>query len=141
MIEPDVSEREEQVTRVGADGSGASTVTRTTSTVTPLAFRLKSAVWLAAGVVDAVMALDFIFKLLASANVGFVGFISGVAGALAVPFSGVITTSVSTGHYTYWPDVAGIVVYTIAAGIVVALVGIMAARRPPRTDGPGTATR
>ncbi|MGH7643801.1 MAG: hypothetical protein ACRENX_12470 [Candidatus Dormibacteria bacterium] len=137
MIEPEVSERVEQVIRVGPDGTGARTVTRTTSTVSPMAFRLKSTVWLAAGVVDAVMALDFIFKLVASANVGFVGFISGVAGALSVPFSGVITTSVSTGHYTYWPDVAGIVVYTIAAGIVVALVGIMAAHRPPRAEGPG----
>lgn len=138
MIEPEVSEREEAVTRVGPDGSGARTVTRTTTTVTPMAFRVKSAVWLAVGVVDVIMALDFIFKLLASANVGFVGFISGVAGALAAPFSGVLTASVSTGHYAYWADVAGIVVYTIAAGIVVALVGIMAARRPPRTEGQGS---
>ena len=140
MIEPEVSEREEAVTRVGPDGAGARTVTRTTTTVTPMAFRLKSIVWLAAGVVDAIMALDFIFKLLASANVGFVGFISGVAGALSAPFSGVITSSVSTGHYAYWPDVTGVVIYTIAAGIVVALVGIMAARRPPSMDGRGTAS-
>jgi hypothetical protein len=139
MIEPEVSEREEAVTRVGPDGGGARTVTRTTSTVMPMGFRIKSGVWLAAGVVDVIMALDFIFKLLASANVGFVGFISGVAGALSAPFSGVLTSTVSTGHYTYFPDVAGIVVYTIAAGIVVALVGIMAARRPPSTDGRGTA--
>ncbi|MGC2192851.1 MAG: hypothetical protein WA751_11030 [Candidatus Dormiibacterota bacterium] len=139
MIEPEVSEREEAVTRIGPDGGGARTVTRTTSTVMPMAFRVKSGVWLAAGVVDVIMALDFVFKLLASANVGFVGFISGVAGALSTPFSGVLTSSVSTGHYTYFPDVAGIVVYTIAAGIVVALVGIVAARRPPSTDGRGAA--
>ena len=139
MIEQDVSEREQAVTRVGPDGSGDRTVTRTSSTVTPVAFRIKSAVWLAAGVVDAIMALDFIFKLLASADVGFIAFISGLAAPLSAPFRGVLTSSVSTGHYAYWADVAGIVIYTIAAGIVVALIGIMAAHRPPRSDGQGSA--
>lgn len=137
MIEPEVSEREDAVTRVGPDGTGERTVTRTSSTVAPLGFRAKSTVWLAVGIVDAILALDFIFKLLGSANVGFVGFISSVGGALAAPFRGVFTSSVSTGHYTYWPDVAGIVVYLIAAFIVVALIGIMAARRPPHSDRSG----
>jgi len=135
MLEPEVSEREQAVTRVGPDGTGERTVTRTTSTVAPMAFRIKSAVWLAVGVVDVILALDFVFKLLASASVGFVGFISGVAGALSAPFSGVITSSVSTGHYAYWADVAGMVIYLVLAVIVVALVGIMAARRPPHADG------
>ena len=136
MIEPEVSEREEAVPRVGPSGYGERTVTRTTSTVTPMGFRLKSTVWLAVGIVDVVMALDFIFKLVASANVGFVGFIYSVAGALSSPFRGVLTSSVSTGRYAYWPDVVGIVVYLIAAGIVVGLIGIMAARRPPSSTTP-----
>ncbi|HEY6538509.1 MAG TPA: hypothetical protein VI138_05640 [Candidatus Dormibacteraeota bacterium] len=132
MIEPEVSEREEAVTRVGPEGSGERTVTRTTSTVAPIGFRLKSTVWLAVGIVDAVLALDFIFKLLAAANVGFVGFIATVAAALAAPFRGVLASSVSTGHYAYWPDVVGIVVYLVAAAIVVSLIGIMATPRPRR---------
>jgi hypothetical protein len=136
MIDPEVSEREEAVTRVGPSGSGERTVTRTTSTVAPMGFRLKSTVWLAVGVVDVILALDFIFKLLASANVGFVGFISSVAGALSSPFRGVLTSSVSTGHYAYWADVVGIVVYLVAAGVVVGLIGIMSARRPPSSSGP-----
>lgn len=134
MIEPERSEREEAVTRTGPDGTGERTVTRTSSTVAPMGFRAKSTVWLAVGIVDVILALDFIFKLLASANVGFVGFISSVAGALAAPFQGVLATTATSGHYTYWPDVAGIVVYFIAAWIVVALIGIMAARRPPNSD-------
>ena len=134
MSDPEVNEREETVTRVGPSGSSEQTVTRTTGTVAPMAARAKSTVWLAVGVVDVVLALDFVFKLLASAAVGFVGFIASVAAALAAPFRGVLATSVATGRYANWPDVVAIVVYLIAAWIVVSLVGIMAGRRPTQTD-------
>ena len=134
MSDPEVNEREETVTRVGPSGSSEQTVTRTTGPVAPMASRAKSTVWLAVGVVDVVLALDFVFKLLASAAVGFVGFIASVAAALAAPFRGVLATSVATGRYANWPDVVAIVVYLIAAWIVVSLVGIMAGRRPTQTD-------
>jgi hypothetical protein len=134
MSDPEVSEREETVTRVGSTGSGKQTVTRTTGSVAPMASRAKSTVWLAVGVVDLVLALDFVFKLLASTAVGFVGFIASVATALAAPFRGVMATSVTTGHYASWPNVVGIVVYLIAAWIVVSLIGITATRRPPQPD-------
>jgi energy-coupling factor transporter ATP-binding protein EcfA2 len=134
MSDPEVSEREETVTRVGSTGSGKQTVTRTTGSVAPMASRAKSTVWLAVGVVDLVLALDFVFKLLASTAVGFVGFIASVATALAAPFRGVMATSVTTGHYANWPNVVGIVVYLIAAWIVVSLIGITATRRPPQPD-------
>jgi hypothetical protein len=134
MSDPEVNEREETVARVGPTGSGEQTVTRTTGTVAPMASRAKSAVWLAVGVVDVVLALDFVFKLLASTAVGFVGFIASVAAALAAPFRGVLTSSVATGHYAHWRDVVAILVYLIAAWIVVSLIGIMAGRRPTQTD-------
>lgn len=133
MIAPEVTEQEQTVTRVDSGGSGERTTTRTTGTVTPMTFRLKSAVWLAVGVVDVILALDFVFKMLASANVGFVGFISTVAGSLSVPFKGVLATAVPSGHYAYWPDVVGMVVYLIAAWIVVSLIGLTAGRRPTQT--------
>jgi hypothetical protein len=135
MIAPEVSEQERTATRVDPAGNGEQTTTRTTATVTPVGSRLQSAVWLAVGIVGVILALDFVFKLLASANVGFVGFISGVAAYLSAPFGGVFATSVSTGHYTYWPDVVGIVVYLIAAWIVVSLIGIMVGRRSPQRSG------
>jgi uncharacterized protein involved in cysteine biosynthesis len=56
-----------------------------------------TAVWLAVGVVDVILALDFVFKLVAAANVGFLGFISMVAGSLAAPFRGVLASSVRDG--------------------------------------------
>jgi hypothetical protein len=79
--------------------------------------------------VDVIGALDFVFKLLGSVNVGFVSFIATIAGSLAAPFRGVLTSSVPTGHYFYWPDVVAIVVFLIAAWIVVSLIGITAGRR------------
>jgi hypothetical protein len=134
MVDPDVSEQERTATRVDSAGNAEQTTTRTTGTVTSVASRLQSLVWLAVGVVDVILALDFVFKLVAAANVGFVGFISMVAGSLAAPFRGVLASSVPSGHYAYWPDVVGIVVYLIAAWIVVSLIGIMAGRRSSQTN-------
>jgi hypothetical protein len=130
MITPEVDERQQTVTRVDPAGNGEQTITRTTGTVSPMGLRMKSAVWLVVGVVDVVLALDFVFKIIAAANVGFVGFVSTVAASLAAPFQGVSASSVANGHSAYWPDVVGIAVYLIAAWILVSLIGIVAARRP-----------
>jgi len=136
MIAPEVSEQERTATRVDPAGNGEQTTSRTTATVTPIGSRLQSAVWLAVGIVDVILALDFVFKLLAAANVGFVGFITSVAGPLSAPFRGVLASSVpSGGHYFYWPDVVAVVVYVIAAWIVVSLIRIMAGRRTPQRSG------
>ncbi len=135
MIEPEVSEEERTATRVNADGGGVQTTTRTTATVTPVASRLQSAVWLAVGVVDVILALDFVFKLLATVNVGFVAFVTSVAGALSAPFRGVLASSVPSGHYFYWPDVLAAVVYVIAAWVLVSLVHITAGRRSIQRTG------
>ena len=139
MMEPGVEEREETVTTTGPAQSGQQTVTRTSSTVAPPGLRLRNLVWLAAAVVNAILALDFLFKIAGSADVGFVSFIWSIASPLSAPFRGVLASTVSTGHYAYWPDIAGIVVYSIAAWIVVGLIGIMAAPRPTRSDHSGGA--
>lgn len=73
-------------------------------------------VWLAAGVVAAILALDFVSKL--------------IAAALAAPFHGVLATTVTSGaHVAYWPNVVEIVVYGLAAWVVVRLVGTSNAPR------------
>ena len=135
MIKPEETEQERTVTRVDPAGNGEQTTTRATATVTPMSSRLQSAVWLVVGVVDVILALDFVFKLLAAANVGFVGFITGVAGSLNAPFRGVLATSAPSGHYFDWPDVVAVVVYSIAALVVVSLIRILAGRRSPQTSG------
>jgi hypothetical protein len=128
MIAPEVSEQERTATYVDPAGNAGQTTTRSSRVVTPVGSRLQSTVWLAVGIVDLILALDFVFKLLAAANVGFVGFITMVAGSLAAPFRGVLASSVPSGHYFYWPDVLAIVVFLIAAWIVVSLIGITTGR-------------
>jgi len=135
MIAPEVSEQERTATRVDPAGNGEQTRTRTVATVTPVGSRLQSAVWLVVGIVDVILALDFAFRLLAAANIGFVGFIASVAGSLSAPFRGVLASSVPSGHYFYWPDVVAVVVYVIAAWIVVSLIRVMAGRRTPQRSG------
>ncbi len=128
MIEPGAPQQEQTVTEVSETPTGTrqATYTKRTPTVTP-AFRSRQFVWLAAGVVDAVLALDFLFKIIGANPIGFVSFIGGVASALSAPFRGILSTSVTAGaHVAYWPDVVAIVVYGIAAWIVVALIGIAA---------------
>jgi hypothetical protein len=135
VIETEGSEQERTVTRRDPAGNGEPTTTHRTATVTPLGSRIQSAVWLVVGIVDVALALDFVFKLLAAANVGFVGFISDVAGSLSAPFRGVLATSAPSGHYFAWPDVVAVVVYSIAALVVVILIRILAGRRSPQTSG------
>lgn len=119
------------MTRVSREpGERRETTYRTSSAVTTPGFQLRQLVWLAAGVVDAIVALDFIFKLIGASSVGFVAFIASLAAALSAPFRGVMATNVNAAsHVAYWPDVVAIVVYTLAAWIVVALIGIAARPR------------
>lgn len=131
MIDPEAPREEQTTTRVSrAPGEQEETTFHSTTPVTTPAFQARQLIWLAAGVVDAILVLDFVFKVIGAGSVGFVAFIANLATALSAPFHGVLATSLSgAGHVAYWPDLAGIVVYSIAAWIVVALVGIAAAPR------------
>ena len=132
MIDQNAPHEETTVTQVSQEPGERQEVTYRSSTpVATSGFRARQLVWLAAGVVDAILALDFLFKLIGASSVGFVSFIGGMATGLSAPFRGVLATSVTAGaHVAYRPDVVGIVVYTMAAWIVVALVNIALAPRP-----------
>ncbi len=131
MKDPRDPTKEETVTRVSeSPGERQETTYRTAGTVATAGSRLSQLVWLAAGVVAAILALDFVFKLIAAGAVGFVSFIADIAAALAAPFHGVLATTVTSGaHVAYWPNVVAIVVYGLAAWVVVRLVGISTAPR------------
>ncbi|MGH7641032.1 MAG: hypothetical protein ACREN7_07230 [Candidatus Dormibacteria bacterium] len=137
MIQPEVSERQEEETRTASDGSERRTVVRTRTTAATMGQRVTSAIWLAALIVDVILALDFIFRILGAAQVGFVAFIAGIASRLSIPFQGVVATTVGSGRLAYWPDVVGIVVYSILAAIAVGIVAILIGRSRPRTDAGG----
>jgi len=82
-------------------------------------------VGLAAGIVSLFLAFDFIFHAAGAANVGFGAFIFTVGEALAAPFAGIFKTTYTTpGTLIIWADALAIVVYAIAAVIVVKVVSM-----------------
>jgi hypothetical protein len=109
--------------------------TRRTSTSSwsgrPLAARI---VGLAAGIVFILLGFDFIFHAAGAADVGFGAFIYGIGGALAAPFAGIFRTSLTApGTLIVWADVLAVVVYAIAAAIVVKVVSMGADQRARRS--------
>ena len=87
-------------------------------------------VWWIAGVMDAILAFDFIFRAASAANVGFVSFIYAIADPLAAPFDAIFGTSVSRGVYVIrWGDLVAMAVYTLIALAIARLIGILARDR------------
>lgn len=96
----------------------------------PVGFRLVQLVWLIVGVVDAILALHFIFRAVGANNTGFAHYIYRLGSSLAAPFEGIFTNTVAKGTTViHWADLLAIVVYTIAAWIVAKLVRILATPR------------
>ena len=97
----------------------------------PLAAR---AVGLAAGIVVIFLAFDFIFHAAGAANVGFGAFVYSIGGALAAPFSGIFNTASTTpGTLLVWADLLAVVVYAIAAAIVLKVVSMGTDQRARRS--------
>jgi hypothetical protein len=56
--------------------------------------------------------------------------VGSIGGALAVPFAGIFHTATpTTGNVLIWADVVAMVVYAIAAGIVVKITQMAQSRR------------
>jgi hypothetical protein len=91
-------------------------------------YRTVQLVWLIVGVIDLLIALDFIFRAAAANNTGFAHYMYRIGGRLAAPFDGIFNLTVVNGKSVIrWPDVLAVVIYTIVAYIVVRLVRIVAA--------------
>jgi hypothetical protein len=99
----------------------------------PVGSRIIQLVWLIVGVVDIIIALDFIFRAASANNTGFAHYIYRLGGWLAAPFDGIFnSTTAANGTSVFrWSDVLAVVIYSIAAWIVTKLVRITAS---PRTD-------
>ncbi|HEX4755453.1 MAG TPA: hypothetical protein VH661_06850 [Candidatus Dormibacteraeota bacterium] len=113
------------------------TTTRTYASRAPTSgsSRLAQFVWLVVGVVDAILALDFIFRAAGGANTGFAHYVYRIGGWLSAPFAGIFTNTPITNGRTFvrWADVLAVLIYTLAALAVVKLVQIVA---PPRVRTP-----
>jgi hypothetical protein len=105
--------------------------------VVPVGYRARQIVWLAAGVVNAILALRFIFLAAGAGDSGFASFIYGAGSALVAPFRGIFgNSSAGNGRPLEWADLVAIVVYTLAAWIVAKIVMISAVREDRGVPAP-----
>jgi len=97
-------------------------------------WRLGELIWLGLAVVDAFLALDFLLRALAASDSGFVGVVRRIGNALASPFVGVFNRPgvPRVDHTTFWAALVAIVVYTVAAWMVIRLLRLVAAPAPQR---------
>lgn len=134
-----VEVREERVATGGAPGYAAPPGTVAPGTapaagasyyrsgVYPVGYRAVQLIWLIVGVVNAILALDFIFRAAGAHDTGFVSFIEGIGAALAAPFDGIFNNVVANGRYMLrWSDLVAIAIYSLIAWGVTKLVRIIA---------------
>jgi hypothetical protein len=88
--------------------------------------RLTELIGLAILVVDLFLALDFVFRAVAASRDGFVQVVDRVGDALASPFSGIFRDTHTVGHTTFWAALIALVVYTVAALILLRIIRLIA---------------
>ena len=111
------------------------TTTEITMVGPPYRVRAEQAVWLLAGVVDALLIIRFAFKLLgASTQASFVRFIYDLTQLLVAPFHGIFNTMAS-GRYVFEPEsLVAITIYSLIGWGIASLVRVMT--RPRQAGGP-----
>jgi hypothetical protein len=93
-----------------------STTTEVTTNRAGYSVRAEQAVWLVAGVVDALLIIRFLFKLLgASTQASFVTFIYDLSQVFVAPFHGIFNTAAS-GRHVFEPE-------TLVAIAICSLIG------------------
>jgi hypothetical protein len=115
-----------------APGQRAATTTYSShSSSAPAGFRAIQIVWFIIGVINVILAMDFVFRLAAANNVGFAHVIYAMGRAMAAPFDGIFSNTVSDGVYVVkWSDVLAIAVYSLIGWGITKLVQISASRGP-----------
>jgi len=102
-----------------------STTTEVTTTRPAYSLRAEQAVWLVAGVVDALLAIRFVFKLLgASTQASFVTFIYDLTQVFVAPFHGIFNT-VASGRSVFEPEsLVAIAIYSLIGWGLASLVRV-----------------
>jgi uncharacterized protein YggT (Ycf19 family) len=99
-----------------------------------LTSRAPQILYLALGMVEALMITRVVLKLLAAnADVGFVRFVYGVSAPLVAPFQGIFSTPVSHTNVLELSSLVALAVYALVAWGIVRLIFILGRQ-------PGTAT-
>jgi hypothetical protein len=138
----DMQTQDQAVTNYGSNRTGVNTTTETIADPATGASVRRSrtsvwsgrspgieVVWLIAGIVVAFLALDFIFHAAGANDVGFAAFVFAVGKALASPFAGIFKTATAArGNLIVWADVLAMVIYVLAAAVIVKVVALISAR-------------
>ncbi|HVC22780.1 MAG TPA: hypothetical protein VNH82_05065 [Candidatus Dormibacteraeota bacterium] len=100
----------------------------TSSTAAGRGFRLGELIWLCLAVVDLFLALDFGLRAIAAGDSSFVQVVINVGNWLAGPFVGVLShrTTPAVAHTTFWAALVAIVIYTLAAWLLIRLLRVLA---------------
>jgi len=85
-------------------------------------FRSYQIIWYILGVIEVVLAFRVILKLLgANTFSGFTSFIYAVSNPFALPFAGILGTTVSSSYVFEWSTLIAMAVYAVVAYGIVAL--------------------
>jgi hypothetical protein len=100
-----------------------------TRVVNPSWRRISQLIWLVVGVMNVILAFDFLFRALGAKDTGFATFIYSLGNGLAAPFDGIFGNTVNNaGNGTIgidrWADLMAIAIYSLVAAGVVKLVRI-----------------
>lgn len=115
-------------------GAPAGGRTRTDPTVpTGYSFRAVNLVWLATGVVDALIAIRFLLKLLgASLGSGFTQFMYNLTDPLVAPFRGIFPVTATNRAVIEPASIVAFIVYLLLGWGVVTLIRILTTPRGTR---------
>lgn len=110
------------------------TTTQFTTVRPASSVRAEQAVWLVAGVIDALLIIRFVFKLLAaSTQASFVRFVYDITQLLVSPFHGIFNTAAS-GRNVFEPEsVVAIAIFSLIGWGLASLVRVISRGRPSAT--------
>ena len=98
-------------------------------------FRTYQIIWYILGVIEVVLAFRIILKFLgANAYSGFTNFIYAVSSPFALPFSGILRTTVSSDIVFEWSTLIAMAVYAVVAYGIVALFQMVKPTNPQEVD-------
>lgn len=96
-------------------------------------YRVRQAIWLIVGVVDAMVGFDFLFRLIAASNTGVAHLVFVSGSWLAGPFDGIFASVPKVSGLTLrWSDLLVIVLATVVAWQVLRVAGLSGSGRRQR---------
>lgn len=89
-------------------------------------FRFNQIIWYVLGLIEVLLAFRLVLKILgANPTVGFTRFINAVTDPFAMPFRGIIATSVSGSSMFEWSTIIAAIVYLCIAWGVIYLLDLV----------------